>query len=85
MKDESNQEDSTFNFILPPSSFIPHPCSSLAKKLQHDLTALSFQNSPHYINAMVQLIGLADMKMRVDRSRLFVRCPVDQKRDARLY
>src|SRR6266446_7464946 len=64
-----------FTFLLLPSNF---------KELLHQLAALRFQNASDHFDAMIQLIGVADMKVRFDCSGLFVRRAINQKRDPRL-
>ena len=64
-----------FTFLLLPSCF---------EELLHQLAALGFQNAFDHFDAMIQLIGVADMKVRFDCSGLFVRRAVNQKRDPRL-
>src|SRR5439155_23898360 len=64
-----------FSFLLLPSA---------PEKLLHQRATLSFQNSFDYLHAMIELFGVADMKMRFDGARLFIGCAINQTFDARL-
>src|SRR5947208_16999129 len=57
---------------------------SCLKELLHQLAALRLQNAFDHFDAMIQLISVADMKVRFDCSSLFVRRAINQKRDPRL-
>src|SRR5260370_38437569 len=57
---------------------------SYSKELLHQRATLSFQNSFDYLHAMIELFGVADMKMRFDGAPFFIRCAINQTLDARL-
>ena len=63
---------------------IPLPFPFYLKKLLHQLTALRFQNAFDYFNAMIQVRGVTDLKMGLDRAGPFVRSSVNQQPHARL-
>ena len=77
-------------YLAPLSSFCLLPfyfflvLPSRLKKLLHQLTALRLQHSFDHFNAMVQVIGVADMKMRFDGACFFIRRAINQQLHARL-
>src|SRR6266849_3130341 len=56
--------------------------SSVPKKLLHQRATLSFQDSFDYFNAMIELFGVTDMKMRFDGARFFIGGAINQTFDA---
>src|SRR5260370_16760147 len=51
---------------------------SYSKELLHQRATLSFQNSFDYLHAMIELFGVADMKMRFDGARFFIPSALNQ-------
>jgi hypothetical protein len=75
VKGKGKKENKLFTFLLLPSSL---------KEILHQRAAIVFQDSLNNFDAMVQLLSIADLKVRFDRARLFVRGTINEKPDARL-
>jgi len=64
-----------------PSSFILPPCS---KELLHQLAAFRFQHAADYLDAMIQFIRAANLKVSINGAGLLVARAVNEQWDARL-
>ena len=82
IKVKRQKENCLVRFFLFPFSFLLLP--SCFEELLHQLAALYFQNSLHDFNAMIQVVGITDMKARFDRACFFIRRAINQQLDARL-